>query len=467
MIKSPFLFLCLLTILNLSFNFFASTANAQPAAEPAQSDENGDDGIFELSPFNVEAEDEDTYLIQDTLAGTRIRSDITDLGAAISVYNDQFLNDTSSDNLQDLLVYTTGTEVTGVGGNFSDTSAGAVSSIENTTARVRPQENTRIRGLAEADLTRDFHLTDIPFDSYNTETITINRGSNNILFGLGSPAGIIENSIISAKFFDRHVFEYQYDSFDGSRASFDINRVLIEDTLAARFAGLYEDERFDINPTFERDKRIFGAITYRPFKYTTVRANFESGSVSANRPRFSPPVDVLSAWFDPSANAFPDRVDENGKPFMDPANETFNAVGPDGETLSPTQFFGPFASIFAPGIVLTEPDQTDRTFIGATPVITGNRNDTGQFILFGTTRPTAVSRQLSGEPFAGFEVNQQITNRSIFDFNNLLLDGPNKNEFADFDAFNISFEQLLFQNQTSVDAGLEFEYDEQRGVLKN
>jgi outer membrane receptor protein involved in Fe transport len=150
----------LATILTLG----VSSVNAQ--------DNNEDDDVFELSPFTI-AEDENIgYLGTNTLAGTRIRSDIKDVATAISVYTQEFLEDTGATDAEQLLVWAAGTEVPGIGGNFANVSAGGAATIVDDASRRQPQENTRIRGLAAADLTRQFYSTNIPFDTYNTTSIT-------------------------------------------------------------------------------------------------------------------------------------------------------------------------------------------------------------------------------------------------------------------------------------------------------
>jgi outer membrane receptor protein involved in Fe transport len=118
-----------------------------------------------LSPFVVEAsEDASSYRATATLAGTRIRTELKDVGSAVSAVTAQFLQDTGARNTQDLLVYTTNTEVGGISGNFAGAGNGAV--IDTQAQRASPQTNTRVRGLANADNTRDFFLTDIPWDAY-------------------------------------------------------------------------------------------------------------------------------------------------------------------------------------------------------------------------------------------------------------------------------------------------------------
>ncbi|MFM9078737.1 MAG: hypothetical protein ACKOTE_01150, partial [Opitutaceae bacterium] len=63
-----------------------------------------------LTPFVVEEAEDRGYAATSTLAGTRLRTELRDVGAAISVVTAQFLADTASTNVRDLLVYTTNTE---------------------------------------------------------------------------------------------------------------------------------------------------------------------------------------------------------------------------------------------------------------------------------------------------------------------------------------------------------------------
>src|SRR5690606_15060145 len=145
--------------------------------------------------FVVDAtEDRGSYQATSTLAGTRIRTELKDVGSAISVVTSEFLKDTGATNNETLLQYTTNTEVGGLRGNFANTGGRS----ETTEGRLRPHENTRVRGLARADNTRDFFLTDIPWDSYNVGRVDLQRGPNSILFGIGSPAGMVNASINGA-----------------------------------------------------------------------------------------------------------------------------------------------------------------------------------------------------------------------------------------------------------------------------
>ncbi|MEO6002090.1 MAG: hypothetical protein ABIZ04_05995, partial [Opitutus sp.] len=97
--------------------------HAQTAPTTARPDDQ--DEAIVLSPFVVDAtEDSGGYQAKSTLAGTRVRTDLKDIASSISVVTKQFLQDTGAKNSADLLVYTTNTEVGGLGGNFSSTGGG-------------------------------------------------------------------------------------------------------------------------------------------------------------------------------------------------------------------------------------------------------------------------------------------------------------------------------------------------------
>ncbi|MEI7566481.1 MAG: TonB-dependent receptor plug domain-containing protein, partial [Opitutaceae bacterium] len=147
---------------------------AQTTAKPVAPKLDDDEAIV-LSPFVVSAAEDAGYTAKNTLAGTRVRTELKDVGSAISVVTAKFLQDTNSKNSADLLVYTTGTEVAGQGGNFAGGGDGAIIADGS---YVEPVANTRVRGLAAADNLRDFFLTDIPWDSYNVGRVDLQRGPN-------------------------------------------------------------------------------------------------------------------------------------------------------------------------------------------------------------------------------------------------------------------------------------------------
>src|SRR5882724_706707 len=126
-------------------------------------------------------------------------------------------------------------QVGGLGGNFAGNQAGYPSFSENT---LSPQNNTRVRGLSAADNTRDYFLTDIPADFFNVGRVDLQRGPNSVLFGVGSPGGIINTSLNDAMFTNRYSTENRVDGHGSFRQSADLNYVLVPNQLALRLGLL-------------------------------------------------------------------------------------------------------------------------------------------------------------------------------------------------------------------------------------
>ena len=171
------------------------------------------------------------------------------------------MEDTGAVDAATVLSYSLNTEVSGEQGNF----AGGVNTGDD---RSNPAVNgQRIRGIAPASLTRGYFLTDIPFDSYNTSRITINRGPNSLLFGVGSPGGVINNQVKLATLGDNFgQISLRFGERGGNRQSVDLNQILIPDRLALRIVGLNEDVQFRQQPAYETDKRIHVSLESVVFK---------------------------------------------------------------------------------------------------------------------------------------------------------------------------------------------------------
>ena len=400
-----------------------------------QTEEADDEDIFELSPFNVDETEDVGYLATSSLAGTRLNTNLKDVAGAIQVLTQEFLDDTAATNARDVLVYTTNTEVGGIGGNFGNPSDGAALNFQGATRN--PIAQTRIRGLASADLARQYFITDIPFDSYNTERITINRGPNSILFGLGSPGGLVNNGLSRARFIDSSELEFRYGSFDSHRGTFDFNRVVGEnENFAIRVAGLYDEERWQQRFSYERDERIYTDFAFTPFENTMIRFNYENGEINANRPPVSAPLSNVPRWieegmvaeWDVATNDYRDR-------FVLTGNEALK-VGYFGVNVRTAAVF---------------PDHTssEPSLPGAQWMNVPNMRDDGRFI----AHPAFETRNNIGR----FMRVSSLTDDSFFDFRNEMLMGPSNKQEEDFDALNFSIEQTFLDKK----AGIEIAYDEQ------
>lgn len=272
----------------------------------AQDEGDEDSAIFELSPFTVEEDNEEEYLASSTLAGTRLRTQLRDLGAAISVITPQVFEDTGATDAESILAYGLNTEISGMHGNFSNSSFSA-GVADVTESRREPHKANRVRGLAEATLTRAQFVTDIPFDDYNTSRVTINRGPNSLLFGIGSPGGVIDNGLKRASpGEDFGEVSVRLGERDSHRETFDFNKVLVDDRLAIRIAAMNESTEFQQRPAFEDKQRFYAAFDAVLLQNenssflgrTTLRGHVETGEKSGTPVNIIPPADGLRSWFE-------------------------------------------------------------------------------------------------------------------------------------------------------------------------
>jgi outer membrane receptor protein involved in Fe transport len=461
---------------------------AQQAPAPAPAEASADDEVIELTPFEVNSsEDKGSYAATSTLGGSRIKTDLRDVAASISVVTEQFLKDTGSKNNQDLLVYTGSTEVGGLGGNFAGTGNG--SNISENRALVAPNNNTRVRGLDEADNTRDFFLTDIPWDSYNVDRVDLQRGPNSILFGVGSPAGIINTSLITASVAgDKAKFTNSLSNYGSVRWQGDYNKVLIKNLWAVRVSAVDDKKRFQQKPAQQHDKRVFVTSTFRPQLLpkeiggaTTIKGNFEQGHTRSNRPRYLPPIDRITPFFN-AANGLKGGFDPYGSTLAvqringgNPANRQRQSDISYGVPYLGASFGGTYDNSI---LIAYNNGQVDPSLARIkqirNPGYDANGNKDGGldgsyaeltsilgFNEYAKNVDYIATAKGETSPYAAAQKNfwkdKTLSDASVFDFFNNLYDGDNKREWRDFKAYNLSLNQTFLDNRL----GIEGVYDKQ------
>jgi catecholate siderophore receptor len=456
-------------------------SDAQTAPTPAES--KPDEAIV-LSPFTVQSDRDTGYQATNTLAGSRLNTPVKDLGAAISIYNKDFLNDIGATSTNDLLIFATGMEAAGPGGNFSNAAGQDIgaTAVVGDSVRNAPQGQARARGLTSPTFTRGFFISEVGIDSYNTAAITVNRGPNAILFGVASAAGVVDTSLNQADL--RRNFgrtEFRYGDNDSLRATLDLNRVIIPGKLAVRLDLLADEERHDQRPAFEDKRRVYGALTYRPFAKSAFRGNFESGNTKANRPFSVLPFDSTQTWQaggrqtfdwrfydDPARNPLAASQSAGGNiPGTTPAQpfrgfvlgqvQSFNTVA--WQIANPTAGGGAVATGFR-----TQPLETNLTGAGSlaqnairNQVVDPdfNRDGAGDGLAFYETRNISEMPAGSfpdGRVPAG-QRTQGFTDYSVFDWRYRQLDETGRQSDS-FRNYNLSFEQTAWRDRL----GLELSY---------
>lgn len=469
----------------------------------AQETEADEDEIIELSPFEVTADEDVGYMAANTLAGTRLRTDLRDVGSSVSVYTEEFLDDIGAVDNETLLSYAANVEVGGMYSTYTGNNAGEGTAANESARFPNPSTTTRVRGLAAADNSKDFFLTRIPWDGYNVARVDINRGANAILFGLGSPAGIINTTTVGPEFNNMGEISFRVGSYGSTRAELDYNHQLIENQMAVRVAAVYDDTQYRQDPAYEEDKRLYGAFRYEPDIFrglnglTSIKVNAELAEVEGNRPRTITPVDFISPWF---RDALPLDVLRSIDSLDNlPGGRSLSELGGVGkETFTPFQleedysqepntgqrrsnytdgsanpYFNPaignFAQLFG-GPLAVFPDHTSpdlstyylsefRNIRGIGPDGTIDRGVGFPYQRLGGIGEFRNFATQAGLPFAEFGQykNVHLQDDSIFDFYNQLIDGPNKQEKQDWNTFNLTAAQTAWDNKI----GVEFAYDRQ------
>lgn len=276
---------------------------AQPAPTVARSTEAATESPpaapIQLSIFEVTSDKDVGYQAGNNASGSRFNTSLKDTAAAVQVFTPEFLSDFSVNSLADMIAY-----APNMAADMLDTAADANpqflggSDLRDT--------RIRVRGLS-ASTALDFFETGIPIDVYNTERLELSSGPNSILFGFGSPGGLVNIMTKRAQTNrTRSSVRLQTGQWAFQRAEVDHNQVLLPGKLALRLNGLYQDSQgwrtYDYNDTTR------GAVSVRftPTPATTVLANFENGQVRSHATRPINAFDALLLW---QARGAPTRSD--------------------------------------------------------------------------------------------------------------------------------------------------------------
>lgn len=464
--------------LNLSFlaatglllGLFSMPAHAQPAPAttpaPLEDKEDKQDTVVELSPFVVTSSEAVGYQATSTLAGTRLNTDIKDIGAAVSVYTQEFLEDIGVNKLQDILTYTASTEAAGPSGNFSGITGESSAEVRDDPAGVN-----RVRALAQATRTRDFFPTDIPADTFSFDTLTVSRGPNAILAGVGNAGGVIDSALRKATFKDNYRLVSRFGSYGSHREEVHINKVIIPQRLAIRLDLLNDEKGYRQHPAYENDRRLYAALQLRVIEPKrgsflgrgTFRANFEKGEIEGIPPDPLTPTFTVGQWFNSTTPFY--QWWGYGTPLQanpSAANaatlgalRNANGVGIQPAGSGVIQGFPLFAQM---ALVFADPTSGNAgvgfTNAALAPIqgFQGNVPTTLPGGTGGSLRSTGDANRLR----AGY-VRTHLSDPNIFNFYDYLMTGAFDSRTQDFRAADFRYEQLLLGGK----AGVEIAYNRQ------
>jgi len=312
------LFLCL-SLVNLSAQTSIAPADLKPeqvaadlkpeqVAAPAEKTNTAKEEVLQLNPFIVTGSEDRGYASSATLSGSRLDTQSKYLAASITEVNQTMMRDLGTFQMNEVMDFTPNAM------SYDNGRSGGLTDL-NQNGSITGSFRSSIRGSIVGSTSRDFLGTRVPDDAYNTDRISVNRGPNSILFGLGSPQGIVNAVSSWPEMKNKYKISTLIDNWGSHRETFKLNQEIIKGKTAIILAGLNEDKQTIMKPSDRLSRRLYGAITIKPLKDTTIRANFENGQMRAAAARPWPVDDGLSTWRKAGANEVPPELEAGGARF--------------------------------------------------------------------------------------------------------------------------------------------------------
>lgn len=424
----------------------ADAAKAAAAVTTTSTTNTSGETVVELSPFQVNADEDKGYYASNSLSGTRLNSKIEDLASSISVITKQQLLDTAAVDINDIFLYEANTEGTG---QFTSFSVGRNGDV-NDSVQSDPANANRVRGIDAANISRDGFAGDsrIPVDTYNLDGAELSRGPNSNIFGLGNSSGTL-NLIRSQANLNREStrFSARVDDLGGYRGTIDIGRPIIANKLAVRLSGVYESKGFTREPAKEITRRGQVQFTFRPWKPTTLRASYESYHNFARRPNALTPRDTTTYWNAvgrPTWDPITQRVTINGLQQATTYPQAQDANLPTGLYATGTMFYnrpGFYVDQNGPALYMVNRTSTSTSPAGANTNVRYLESGTNIMRLRASTMPLFTT--------------PGISNKSLYDWENVNYVAPNYNKDK-ADTWSVTLEQTVLntpRHQLTARAG--------------
>lgn len=265
----------------LTSSALAQTAPAPSSTAPQSPTEKT---VVELSPFVVSDTANTGWVATDTLAGSRLRTNYRDVANQIETLTKDLMTDLGLTSVDQAMIYSANVE------NQNEYVGWEGGGIQ------RVNRAGRVRGLFDATLTRNFFEAGNPTDNFNIERASISSGPNAILFGLGNPSGIIDSTPARAQMRNKYGFELQYDSNSSTRGTFDANVMIVPQKMAVRVMGLTAEKHTYKKPDADNDKRLYAAVTFQPFRNTTLILQGERADRKVYGMNRIVPADFVTNW---------------------------------------------------------------------------------------------------------------------------------------------------------------------------
>lgn len=240
-------------------------------------DDEEDNMVFELSPFEVETTGDKGYYASNAISGSRISVPIQDMPLTIEVVTSEFIEDTGATDLRESLRYSAGIVLQSQNdayGSFDN--VGNVNNPEGATGD-KSDSAFKIRGFVVNNTLRNSYRRQHATDTINIDRIEVIRGPSALLYGVGNFGGVV-NYLPKKPLPDaRQEINLTIGSDAFRRVSFDSTTPLPIENLGYRLTFAYED-REDWTDLFNHNHFFVSPIIeYTPFDGTQLTFDIEYG----------------------------------------------------------------------------------------------------------------------------------------------------------------------------------------------
>ena len=251
---------CVLVSSALAAQAPATTSSRQASSPPAA------DEVHVLNPFTVTDEAHVGYLAQSSLAGSRLKTNLGDLAVPVTAFTPEFIEDVASTTVDELSKFMLSTQT-----DFPDA---------NQAFFAADSAPLRIRGLPATTYAINYFPTNQRLDLFATERVDQSRGPNSILFGIGSPGGLINISSKRATLERRTgSLTLQTRSTEGLRATLDYNQPVLKDRVSLRLAAVTDDRKTWRHHEYDDQKRFYATGRWRIARGTQLDVEWEWGDI--------------------------------------------------------------------------------------------------------------------------------------------------------------------------------------------
>lgn len=252
-----------------------------PVHAEQKPDANGD--VVVLNPFVVATDGDVGYQAQNSLSGSRMSAKLSDMAVPVTVFTQELLQDIGTTNVDELVEY-----------------------MANSRPDYPEAENIywgddrtrfRIRGLPAFNYSVNFFESSLRLDVYNTERVEQSRGPNSILFGLGSPGGVVNVTTKKANV-QRTIasLSQRVSDNNGSRTVFDFNQPIIKNKLALRVLGVRDHKKTWRFREYDNQDRIYVAGGWQIAPNARLDVEWEHGIVRKSIALPHGAIDAYSIW---------------------------------------------------------------------------------------------------------------------------------------------------------------------------